>query len=98
MLVTQHQLQLFHAIKLSAIPKDDLKSRIIIMCGIHSKLVFSIFASSQLKKTVEKSVSDIDINAELHRIERERGVHDTHVPTDHYPEHVPTNHYPESRL
>ena len=48
--LTQHQLKLFHAVKSSAIPKDDLESRVIMMFGAHSKLVFSIFASSKMKK------------------------------------------------
>ena len=52
--LTQHQLKLFHAIKLSAIPKDDVESRVIMMFGVHSKLVFSIFASSKLKKKYGK--------------------------------------------
>ena len=51
--LTQHQLKLFHAVKLSAIPKDDLESRVIMMFGAHSKLVFSIFASSKMKKNIE---------------------------------------------
>ena len=50
--LTQHQLKLFHAVKLSAIPKDDLESRVIMMFGAHSKLVFSIFASSKMKKNI----------------------------------------------
>ena len=54
--LTQHQLKLFHAIKLSAIPKDDVESRVIMMFGVHSKLVFSIFASSKLKKNMEKRI------------------------------------------
>ena len=51
--LTQHQLQLFHAIKLAAIPKDDYESRIIMMFGVHAKIVFSIFASSTLKRDVQ---------------------------------------------
>ena len=51
--LTQHQLQLFHAIKLAAIPKDDYESRIIMMFGVHAKIAFSIFASSKLKKDVQ---------------------------------------------
>ena len=54
--LTQHQLKLFHAVKLSAIPKDDLESRVIMMFGAHSKLVFSIFASSKMKKNIEERV------------------------------------------
>ena len=54
--LTQRQLKLFHAIKLSAIPKDDVESRVIMMFGAHSKLVFSIFASSSLKKGIEKRI------------------------------------------
>ena len=54
--LTQHQLKLFHAIKLAAIPKDDVESRIIMMFGAHSKLVFSIFASSKVKKNIEKRI------------------------------------------
>ena len=54
--LTQHQLKLFHAIKLSAIPKDDVESRVIMMFGVHSKLVFSIFASSKMKKNIEERV------------------------------------------
>ena len=52
--LTQHQLRLFHAIKLAAIPKDDIESRVIMMFGLHSKVAFSIFASSKLKKSIEK--------------------------------------------
>ena len=52
--LTQHQLRLFHAIKLAAIPKDDVESRVIMMFGLHSKVAFSIFASSKLKKSIEK--------------------------------------------
>ena len=51
--LTSHQSQLFHAIKLAAIPKSESESRIIMMYGIHSKIVFSIFVSSKLKKQVE---------------------------------------------
>ena len=51
--LTTHQSQLFHAIKLAAIPKSEYESRVIMMYGIHSKIVFSMFASSKLKKSVE---------------------------------------------
>ena len=54
--LTQRQLKLFHAIKLSAIPKDDVESMVIMTFGAHSKLVFSIFASSSLKKGIEKRI------------------------------------------
>ena len=51
--LTTHQSQLFHAIKLAATPKIEHESRVIMMYGIHSKIVFSMFASSKLKKSVE---------------------------------------------
>ena len=51
--LTTHQSQLFHAIKLAAIPKSESESRVIMMYGIHSKIVFSMFASSKLKRQVE---------------------------------------------
>ena len=35
-------------------PKDEYESMTIMTSGIHSKLAFSIFVSSELRKAVEK--------------------------------------------
>ena len=34
--------------------KNEEESRMIMMLGIHSKIVFSLFAASKLKKRIEK--------------------------------------------
>ena len=49
---SEHQLQLFHAIKLAAIPKSEDKARIIMLFSFHSKLAFSLFSSSKIKKKI----------------------------------------------
>ena len=54
------QLQLFHAIKLASMPKSDEESRVITTFGVHSKPLLSIFASTKLKKDVEKRSGDHD--------------------------------------
>ena len=40
--------------KLAATPKSEQESTVIMMSGIHSKIVFSSFAASKLKKKIEK--------------------------------------------
>ena len=40
--------------KLAVIPKNEQESRVIMTSGIHSKIVFSSFAASKLKKKIEK--------------------------------------------
>ena len=34
-------------------PKNDEESRIIMMVGIHSKIIFSVFATSRLKRRIQ---------------------------------------------
>ena len=42
------QKKIFYSLKLgAAVPKNDEESRIIMMVGIHSKIVFSSFAVSK---------------------------------------------------
>ena len=45
-----------HSLKLAGIPKTELESRVIMMFNTHSKVAFSIFTSSNLKRRVEKEV------------------------------------------
>ena len=45
---------MFHPLKLAAVPKNDEESRVIMTLGTHAKTIFSSFAASELKKTVEK--------------------------------------------
>ena len=52
--LTDNQRRLLHALKLAVIPKNEQDSRVIMMSGIHSKIVFSSFAASKLKKKIEK--------------------------------------------
>ena len=52
--LTDSQKKLFHALKLAAIPESEQESRVIMMSGLHSKIVFSCFAASKLKKRIEK--------------------------------------------
>ena len=52
--LTDSQKKLFHALKLAAIPKSEQESRVIMMSGIHSKIVFSCFTASKLKKRIER--------------------------------------------
>ena len=52
--LTDNQRRLFHALKLAVIPKNEQESRVIMMSGIHSKIVFSSFAASKLKRKIEK--------------------------------------------
>ena len=50
----KNQKKLFHALKLAAIPKTEQESRVVMMVGIHSKIAFSSFIASKLKKSIEK--------------------------------------------
>tara|TARA_A100001015_G_C14815684_1_gene642612 strand:- start:567 stop:881 length:315 start_codon:yes stop_codon:yes gene_type:complete len=45
-----------HSLKLAGIPKTELEARVIMMFNTHSKVAFSIFTSSNLKRRVEKEV------------------------------------------
>ncbi len=51
--LTQRQLQLLHAIKLAATPKDHCESRIIMTFGVHAKIAFSMLTSSKLKRDAQ---------------------------------------------
>jgi len=42
--------------KIDTLPKNDEESRVIMMFGIHSKLLFSIFASTMIKKTFKSVI------------------------------------------
>ena len=48
--LTDNQKKLFNSLKLAAMPKNDEESRVIMMLGIHSKMFFSLFAESKLKR------------------------------------------------
>ena len=50
--LSQHQLQLFHQVKLAGIPKNEEQYRVIMLFSFHSKLAFSLFSSSAIKKRV----------------------------------------------
>ena len=45
---------MFHSLKLAAAPKNDEESRVVMTLGVHSKIAFSLFAASKLKKKIEK--------------------------------------------
>ena len=51
--LTDDQKKVFHSLKLAAVPKNDEESRIIMMLGLHSKIIFSSFAGSKLKKKLQ---------------------------------------------
>ena len=57
--------KLFHALKLAAIPKTEQESRVIMMVGIHSKIAFSSFIASKLKKSIEKEKLKINMDLSL---------------------------------
>ena len=50
--LSQHQLQLFHQVKLAGIPKNEEQCRVIMLFSFHSKLAFSLFSSSAIKKRI----------------------------------------------
>merc|ERR1711991_544798 len=51
---TDNQKKVFHSLKLAAAPKNDEESRVVMTLGVHSKIAFSLFAASKLKKKIEK--------------------------------------------
>ena len=51
--LSDNQKALFHSLKLATVPKSDHDVRVIMTLGIHSKMAFSLFAASDLKKTIE---------------------------------------------
>ena len=54
--LTVHQNEALNAIKLAGIPKDLNECRPIMMFSIHTKLAFSLFTSSNLKKRLDKDL------------------------------------------
>ena len=48
--LSEHQLQIFHQVKLAGIPKNEQQCRVIMLFSFHSKLAFSLFASSNIKR------------------------------------------------
>ena len=51
--LTDNQKKILHSLKLAAVPKTDEESRVIMMLGLHSKIIFSSFAGSKLKKKLQ---------------------------------------------
>ena len=51
--LSENQRKLFHSLKLAAASKSSEEARIIMTLGIHSKMVFSLFAASDIKKAIE---------------------------------------------
>ena len=54
--LTAHQSDLLNAIKLAGTPKGEDERRPIMMYSIHTKLVFSLFTTSNLKKRLDKKL------------------------------------------
>ena len=54
--LTDHQNQALNSIKLAGVPKDSHECRPIMMYPIHTKLAFSLFTSSILKKRIDKDL------------------------------------------
>ena len=50
--LSEHQLQLFHQVKLAGIPKNEEQCRVIMLFSFHSKLAFSLFSSSKIKRKI----------------------------------------------
>ena len=54
--LTAHQSDLLNAIKLAGTPKGKNECRPIMMYSIHTKIAFSLFTTSNLKKRLDKKL------------------------------------------
>ena len=50
--LSERQLRLLHQVKLAAVPKKEDQCRAIMLFSFHSKLAFSLYSSTRIKKKI----------------------------------------------